>query len=324
MVILFPALFLDPLPAVSYVSLYEQQTLEEIMVPHMQHPVKRIAAIHDLSGFGRASLTVVIPILSTMGIQVCPLPTAVLSTHSKFPDYTFVDLTQHLPAILHHWRSLDIRFDALYSGFLGSDQQIEIVADLIDQTASQNPLVVVDPVLGDDGNLYGPFDSDMVIKMRSLIHKASVITPNCTEAAFLLDQPCSPEISETRVRDWLYQLSDAGPECVIVTSVPVPHHPHKTSVMAYDRRDQRTWKVKCDYLPASYPGTGDAFTSVIVGSLLQGDSLPLALDRAVQFISAGVRATFGYRYHPEEGILLERVLDLLRSSVPVSSYELID
>ena len=152
----------------------------------MKSPVKRVAAIHDLSGFGRASLTVVIPILSTMGVQVCPLPTAVLSTHSKFEDFHFIDLTGEMSDYIRHWKQLGISFDAVYSGFLGSPRQIDIVTDFIDHFSQQDQLVIVDPVLGDNGALYGPLNKDMVTEMQSLIKQADIITPNITEASLLL------------------------------------------------------------------------------------------------------------------------------------------
>ena len=290
----------------------------------MGNPVKKIAAIHDLSGVGRASLTVVIPILSTMGIQVCPLPTAVLSTHSKFSDYHFVDLTEHMQPIINHWEKLNLKFNAIYSGFLGSNKQIDIVMNFIDKLKQDNQLIIVDPVLGDDGLLYGPFDSYMIDKMKQLIKKADIITPNLTEAAFLLDKSFSLEISQDEIKTWVKDLAYKGPEIVIITSAPEKLDKKQTSVIAYNKKDDRFWKVTCDYLPASYPGTGDAFASVIVGSLLQGDSLPIALDRAVQFISMGVRATFGYNYDTNYGILLEKVLPNLQAPVQISSYELLD
>lgn len=290
----------------------------------MGNPVKKVAAIHDLSGVGRASLTVVIPILSTMGIQVCPLPTAVLSTHSKFSGYHFVDLTEHMQPIINHWEALNLKFDAIYSGFLGSNLQINIVMNFIDQFRQDGQLVVVDPVLGDDGELYGPFNNNMIDKMKQLIKKADVITPNLTEAAFLLDETFSLEISQNEIKKWVKKLTDIGPDIAIITSVPEKLNKKQTSVIAYNKKDNRFWKVTCDYLPAGYPGTGDAFASVIVGSLLQGDSLPIALDRAVQFISMGVRATFGYNYDTNYGILLEKVLPNLQAPVQISSYELLD
>ena len=288
----------------------------------MQTPVQKVAAIHDLSGFGRASLTVIIPILSRMGIQVCPLPTAVLSTHSKFSDFHFVDLTEHLQPTIDHWKKLDLEFNAIYSGFLGSHKQIDIVMNFIDSFKNENQLVIVDPVLGDDGKLYTTFNDDHVKEMRNLVEKANIITPNLTEAALLLDKEIPEEISDNEIKEWFLELSEKGPQIVIITSVPEYKSQHITSVIAYNKKGERFWKVSCNYLPANYPGTGDAFASVITGSLLQGDSLPIAMDRAVKFTSMGVRATFGYDYDTKNGILLERILDTLVAPIQTISYEI--
>jgi pyridoxine kinase len=284
-------------------------------------PVKQIAAIHDLSGCGRTSLSVVIPILSAMGIKVCPLPTAVLSSHSRFKGYHFTDLTEQMQPIIDHWKKLNVAFDAVYSGFLGSYKQIRIVQQLIDTFSKAHQLVVVDPVLGDNGKMYGPFDKKMVSEMKSLIQKANVITPNLTEMFLLLEKPFQPDVSEDEIKEWMLYLSDAGPGIVVVTSVPDKKSGKNFSVIAYNRNGSRFWKVPIDYIPADFPGTGDCFTSVLTGSLMQGDSLPIALDRAVHFISYGVRATYGYNYDPNHGILLEQVLNRLNFPMPVSSYE---
>ncbi len=289
-----------------------------------RHFIPRVAAIHDLSGYGRASLTVVIPILSTMGVQVCPMPTAVLSSHSGFSGFHFVDLTDHLGPMTDHWKSMKLQFDAIYSGYLGSVRQVDIVRNLIRDFREPGQLIVVDPVLGDNGRLYSAFGPEMVDEMRKLIGDAHIITPNLTEAAFLLGETFDPGMDIERVKLWAKQLAGLGPEIVIITSVPEVAILQKTAVLAWNRRDQRMWKVSCDYLPANYPGTGDAFSSVIVGSLLQGDSLPMALDRAVHFISMGVRATFGHRHQHVDGILLEKVLPSLNAPVQVSSYQLLD
>ncbi|MBO4354908.1 MAG: pyridoxamine kinase [Methanomicrobium sp.] len=287
-----------------------------------------MAAINDLSGFGRASLTVAIPILSSMEVQACPIPTAVLSTHTTgFKDYCMVDMTDFMRDCVSHWTSLGLSFDAVYSGFLGSAKQMDIVSDFVAAIKRNDTLVVIDPVMGDDGKTYGPITDDMVTRMRSFVGIADLITPNITEAAFLLDEPYSKKIDEQTVIDWLPRLSDMGPGVVVVTSVPSPKDSgrpsDRTSVLAYDRNDDRVWKVACDYIPAHYPGTGDAFASVLVGSILKGDSLPLALDRAVQFTTLAIRATFGYKMPTRDGIMLERVLDTLRSPVVMSSYELV-
>jgi len=286
-----------------------------------QPPVKQIAAIHDLSGCGRTSLAVVIPILSVMGIKVCPLPTAVLSSHSRYEGYHFADLTGHMQPVIDHWKKLNVFFDAIYSGFLGSYKQIRIVQEMINSFTNDRQLVVIDPVLGDNGIMYKPITIEMVSEMKLLIKKAHIITPNLTEVSLLLGKPFDPNVNEDEIKDWLLQLAEMGPEIVVITSVPDTAPGKKFSVIAYNRNGSRFWKVPIDYIPADFPGTGDCFTSVLTGALLQGDSLPIALDRAVHFISYGVRATYGYNYDQNQGIMLERILNRLNFPMPVSSYE---
>lgn len=285
----------------------------------MRAHIQRVAAIHDLSGFGRSSLTVIIPVLSSMGIQVCPLPTAVLSSHSAFPGFHAKDLTEELPKMIQHWKELDIQFDAIYSGYLGAVAQIDMVKSFINDFGENGQLVVVDPVLGDNGKLYSSFNQNMVDKMKELVACAEVITPNLTEAAFLLNEKYNKDTHMNELKEWAVRLAAMGPRQVIITSVPNTQKANNTSVIAFNSADNRFWHVSCDYLPANYPGTGDAFASVMVGSLLQGDSLPIALDRAVRFISLGVRATFGHSQSPAEGILIEKVLPSLNAPVQISS-----
>lgn len=287
----------------------------------MQNHVKKIAAIHDLSGVGRVSLTAAIPILSSMGFQVCPLPTAILSTHTQYPNFTFLDLTEEMEKFVTHWKSLNLKFDAVYSGFLGSEKQVQIVIDFIDYFAKNGELVMIDPVMADNGVLYASYNNKMVSAMQNLIKKATVITPNLTEMFFLLNKPYKENISEDELKNCILELCAQGPEIVVVTSVPLANQKGMTSSVAYNKKGNRFWKVTCPYLPAHYPGTGDTFTSVLTGSLMQGDSLPIALDRAVQFISIGIRATFGYEYDTREGILTEKVLPNLGMPVQISSYE---
>lgn len=292
----------------------------------IQNQVKKVVAVHDLSGMGRVSLMAVIPILSSMGFQVCPLPTAVLSAHTQYPDYSFLDLTDEMKNIIRKWQQMDVRFDTFYTGYLGSARQVKIVEELITRFRRPNDLVVVDPVLGDNGKLYVGMADEMVGEMRRLIRTADIITPNLTELFLLLDRSMLSvaELSDRVLKESLKALSDKGPEIVIVTSVPVMDNPHMTSVYAYNRGGGRYWKVTCPYLPAHYPGTGDTFTSVITGAIMQGDSLPIALDRATQFILQGIRATFGYEYNNLDGIMLEKVLHNLDMPIQVSSYELVE
>ena len=284
----------------------------------MDNIVKKVAAIHDLSGYGRSSLTSIIPILSSMKLQVCPVPTAVLSTHTGgFEGFSFLDLTDYMEQHIAHWKKLGLEFDCIYSGFLGSPRQIKIVADFVDFFGHKNNLTVIDPVLGDNGRLYGTMGNEMVEEMKKLIGKADIITPNFTEVTFLLDKEYKKEISESEVKEWLIELAAMGPKIVIATSVP-DEDSHST-----DRKTNVVWKVSCKYIPASYPGTGDAYTSVVIGSLLQGDSLPIAIERGVQFITQCILASYGFKYPNREGVLLERMLDVLKMPTISSSYELL-
>jgi pyridoxine kinase len=260
-----------------------------------------------------------------MGVQPCSLPTAVLSTHTGgFHNYRFVDLTEQMQSIIDHWKEIGIHFDAVYSGFLGSSRQIDIVREFISDFFSKDQLVLVDPVLGDNGKPYSTMDASMIAQMRGLVEHADVITPNFTEASFLLGESYDPSISLEQLKTWTKRLADKGPGKVIITSVPVPQGKHVSSVLAYNAREDRLWKVDCSYIPAHYPGTGDIFASVIVGALLQGDSLPIALDRAVQFVSLAIRSTFGYDFPAREGVLLERVLPSLNGPVMASSYQILE
>lgn len=294
----------------------------------MESLVKKVAAIHDLSGYGRASLTTIIPILSNMKVQVCPVPTAILSTHTGgFEGYSFIDLTDYMQEHIAHWKRLDLEFDCIYSGFLGSPKQIEIVADFIDYFGKKSKFIVVDPVMGDNGKLYSTMDNEMVVGMRNLIKKADIITPNFTEVMYLLGKEYDKNIDIEKVKEYLKELSNMGPKIVIATSVPEIEEnkmDKKISVVAYDRENDVFWRVSCRYIPASYPGTGDAYTSVVIGSLLQGDSLPMAIERGVQFITQCIMASYGFKYPKKEGVLLEKMLDVLKMPMIATNYEMLE
>lgn len=288
----------------------------------MKPTMKRVAAIHDLSGFGRASLCSIIPTLSSMGIQVCPVPTAILSTHSGgFREYTFEDLTDTIPAYMSHWKKLNLHFDCIYSGFLGSPVQTQMVADIFDDFADENTLVVVDPVMGDNGGLYSSIPESMVPQMRKLVNKADIIVPNYTEAALLLDEDVKGYRSNEELKEWLRRLSDLGPDTVLITSAPDEERPEMMNVIAYEKESDTYWKVASRLLHDYYPGTGDIFASVMIGSLLKGESLPGAIDWAAQFVSQCIKVSSGYDYERRDGVQLERVLPLLHQDHLINGYE---
>lgn len=290
----------------------------------MKNPVKKVAAIHDLSGFGRASLTAIIPILSYMGVQVCPFPTAILSSNTGgFKDFSFVDLTDSMEDYMTHWKKINIEFDCIYSGFLGSAKQVDIILDFIGDFKNSSNVMVVDPIMGDNGKLYPTIDANIVKKMKYLIKKADIITPNFTEATYLLGKSYKETMEEDEVKKMLINLSNMGPKIVVITSVPDIYISDNIDVFAYAKENNKFWKIGCKCIPAEFPGTGDTFTSVLIGSLLNGDSLPIALDRSVQFITLGIRESYGFTYPQREGILLEKVLDTLKMPMTNSSYEML-
>jgi pyridoxine kinase len=277
----------------------------------MRDFVPRVAAVHDISCFGRCSLTVIMPVLSTMGIQVCPLPTAVLSTHlGGFKDLAFYDFTNHMPKFSHHWKSEGITFNCIYSGFLASVQQIDVVQHFIDEFSSNDPLVVVDPVMGDEGKLYSIYTPHMQEQMKRLVKRADIITPNYTEACFLLGETYHEKVCDiNKMRAWLIALADLGPSIVVMTGIPFENE--RILTLGYDKEQDAFWEVFNDYIPAKYPGTGDIFTSVLVGSLLHKDSLSVAMKRAAEFTGLAIRTTFQANTPAREGVLVEKVLPWL-------------
>ncbi len=273
------------------------------------HIPKRLMAIHDISGFGRTSLTIVIPLLSAMGIQVCPLPTAVLSTHTtEFTDFTFCDLTPELPKILDHWQALNLKFDGIYSGFLANHTQVEIVERAIKDYLIDGGVSVIDPVMGDNGVLDPTITPDIVIAMRNLITKADFITPNYSEVCFLLDEePVKRSLDD--VKKFAKALTEKGPKVSVITSIPTDDN-SKISVLAYEKAKDKFHLLDRPYIPAFYPGTGDTFASAFTGAIIQKLSLEKALEHAVSFVTKAIETTYQAKTISREGILFENLLDI--------------
>lgn len=272
----------------------------------MNDRLKRVAAIHDLSGFGRCSLSVIMPTLSAMGIQVCPVPTAILSSHTGgLGEVEFRDLTDFTLPCLEHYKRLELEFECIYSGFLGSEEQIDHCLAFIH--TYPNALAVVDPVMGDHGKAYRTYTGAMCERMRELVREADVITPNLTEACLLLNLPyIDRALSMEDARQLLTQLGDLGPQYTVITGVPMDTG--TISSLGYDKKSNTFWIVNCDYLPVSYPGTGDIFASVLTGAFLSGDSLPIAMGKATCFAEECIKTTFSYSTDTRHGVMLEKVL----------------
>ena len=255
--------------------------------------MKRAVTIQDISCFGKCSLTVALPVLSAMGIETAVVPTAVLSTHTGgFEGYTFRDLTGDIPAIAEHWKKLGLTFDALYTGYLGSPAQIDIVSDFFDSFGTDSNFIVVDPVMGDSGRLYAGFTSELVAGMRKLCSKADYILPNITEASFLLDMPYTENQSEMIVKDMLRRLAELGCKYPVLTGVR--HGSNGHGAVAYDPQSDSFFCSFGKHINRQMHGTGDIFASVFTGAAALGKDLGDALDLAVRFTSDCIDATVPY------------------------------
>jgi len=266
------------------------------------------AAVHDLSGFGRCSLTIVMPVLSAMGVQCCPMPTAYLSTHTGgFPGNTFLDLTDPLADTMEHYRTLGLRFDAVYTGFMCSRRQIELTAGFLRQARREGALALVDPVMGDGGKRYRTYTPDMCREMAVLAAEADVIVPNLTEAALLLDVPYeSFRRGETALREVTADLSLWGQRSVVLTGVSL--RPGKIGTACFDRKTGTVEFLQTDFVSRPFHGTGDLFSSVLTGALLQGKSLTEGAWQAMEFVRLCVERTAAQNLPPREGVDFEPLL----------------
>lgn len=253
--------------------------------------LKRVAAIHDISGFGKCSLTVALPILSAAGIETSALPTAVLSTHTGgFSGYTYLDMTGEMRPFMKHWKSLDIRFDAIYSGFLGSFEQLDIVKEFFTGFRGEDTLVMVDPVMADNGELYSIFAPGFASGMKELCSKADIIVPNLTEASLLLEERYNPgPYTRAYIEDLLLKLSKLGPKQIVLTGVYF--NDNELGAATYDRTTGVTDYTFVDKVPGYYHGTGDVFASAVLSGLLNGFSLSESAGIAVRYTANSIRRT---------------------------------
>ena len=275
----------------------------------------RVAAVHDLSGLGRCSLSVILPVLSAMGAQCCPLPTAVLSTHTAFPrqeNLSFQDLTGAMEQTLDHWQALGVTFDAIYSGFLGSARQIGLLRRLIRQFRRRETLVLVDPVMGDRGKVYRTYTPELCDQMDQLSAEAGLITPNLTEAALLLGEDFrNVPTSQAGMEEWLSRLSLEGRRSVVITGVSFA--PGTIGAGCFDHQRGKAHFAMARQEPAAFYGTGDLFAAVLLGSLLRGEDLTGSTARAVDFIQKCVSRTLTAATPLLDGVQFEPLLgELLR------------
>ena len=268
-------------------------------------PAPRIAAIHDLSCFGRCSLTIALPVLSAMGCQCCPLPTALLSAHTGISGFTFLDTTDEMRRISAHWSQLSLHFQAIYTGFLGSAPQINLVEDFLRRFHAPDTLLVMDPVMGDHGTPYKTCTPALRQGLRELVAQADVITPNLTEAAILLDIPYH-ESQTADASELVRALSLQGQRSVVLTGYAAA--PGQVGALCNDRDTRQVEAVQTARVPQDFPGTGDLFASVLTGALTRGAPLLQAARTAVDFVGSCVARSVAEGAGKAEGVDFEPLL----------------
>ena len=257
----------------------------------MTQRLKRVAAIHDISGFGKCSLTVALPIISAAGIETSVLPTAVLSTHTGgFTGFTYRDLTEDMQPIADHWKSLKIRFDAIYTGFLGSFEQLDLVTEFFNTFKTEDNIILVDPVMADNGELYKIFSPEFAMGMRKLCEKADIIVPNLTEAALLTGESYNPgPYSRSYIENILKKLSALGPQKVVLTGIFF--NDEELGAATYDAVSGETAYCFEKRISGYYHGTGDVFGSALLSAIMNGFPLNEAAMIAVRFTASAIRKT---------------------------------
>ncbi len=270
---------------------------------------KKVIAVHDVSCVGRCSATVALPIISAAGVECSVIPTALLSTHTGgFTGYTFLSLTEEMQKIVDHLKTLGRPSDAVYSGYLGSPDQIAITTAIIDGLLAANGAAIVDPVMADDGKLYAGFDERMVAGMRELCSRATVIMPNITEASFLLERPCpaEPPVPGEATEELLRALSGLGAEKVVLTGVRFGDD--GIGAAYYDSVTGEIGYSRAPLHPGFYHGTGDVFGSAFSAAYVLGKGLAGATDEAVRFTAAVVKRTGEENDDKKYGPVFEPVL----------------
>ncbi len=273
---------------------------------------KKILTIQDISCVGQCSLTVALPILSACGVETCVLPSAVLSTHTAgFSGFTFRDLTEDMPSILAHWQKENIKFDAIYTGYLGSIQQIDYVLDIFKKTSKEGTVTVVDPAMADNGNLYSIFDMDYVEAMKRLCQVADYILPNITEACFLTGMDYRTEYDRAYIDEMLSKLTDLGCKNIVLTGVS--YEAGKTGVVVLENGEYSYYEHTL--LPNSCHGTGDIYASAFVGAFVRGntayDSAKIAAEYTMECIKTTAKLDnhwYGAAFEPA----LPKLIELLK------------
>ena len=271
--------------------------------------MKRVVTIQDISCVGKCSLTVALPIISAMGIETAVIPTAVLSTHTAFKNFTYRDLTNDLPKIANHWKQEKFEFDGIYTGYLGSIEQIDMLKEFFKQFKTSENFIFIDPVMADNGKLYAGFDTNFVKEMKKLCKTADIIVPNLTEASYMLEKEYKEIYSEQEIKNMLIELSNLGPKYVVLTGVSFKKN--ELGVMSYNKETNKFFTYFKEKVPAKYHGTGDIFASTLVGAITNNSTLEDSLKIAVDYVWETINDTYKTNKEDVYGVNFETKIPYL-------------
>ena len=280
---------------------------------------KKIAVINDLSGFGRCSLTAAISAISVMGVQPCPLPTAVLSAQTGYPSYYCDDYTDKMEHFREEWEKMGAQFDGIYTGFLASEAQVEHIFRFLDTFYKEDTFLLVDPVMGDEGRVYAMFTDGLLKQMKELAGKADIITPNLTEICLLTDYNFSDiqNMNDTKqmiakIEQMAQEMIRKGPKTVVVTGIRyIDEKDKKKKIGNLVVTEQKSQLSAFPYIGGSFSGTGDLFASVIAGGMARGDDIFRIINLAGEFIEQAMKDSVMDQVEANDGVNYEKYLKML-------------
>lgn len=270
----------------------------------MHNHQKKIAVINDFCGFGRCSIAASLPIISALKIQCCPLPTSIFSNHTGFESFYYNDYTEYMQNYIDEWKKLDLHFNGILSGFLGSSEQIEIVTNFITHFKDQNTITVIDPVMGDYGKLYPTYSPVLADKMKHLVPLADILTPNLTEACILTDYAYNKDIDEKELEIICKKLCEMGPKKIVISGL---ERGDDLENFIYEE-GKKPIIIKEHKVGPFRSGTGDVFSSIIAADSVNGKNLEEAVKHASGFIAKVLRRTIELEIPKTDGICFEECL----------------
>lgn len=269
---------------------------------------KKIAVINDFSGFGRCSIAVALPIISTLKIQCCPLPTSIFSNHTGFDSFFFDDYTDKMPLYINEWKKLGLQFDGITSGFLGSKKQIEIVTQFFKDFKTKENIIIVDPVMGDYGKIYATYTKEMCEEMKRLVQYADIITPNITELCILTDTPYQEKWKISELEKMTEELAEKGPEKIVVTGIV-----QKEFIANFCYEKGKSPKIlRCHRVGTQRSGTGDVFSSIIAADAVNQVPFDKSVKKASNFIKKCILKSIEMDIPVTDGVCFEELLQTLK------------